>query len=605
MSLARLALIAALSIGGPALAVDPFGGQAERYQPDLARYFADGRAEKTDRDSLALRTRAFEDDKNWTAAGAAGRLKTAGTLLSDWMRHALYCRAVSARSISDKEAKAGQAEAEEQADALEAYVSRRLQAPLFTRMDDRALVRHGLSPYRTLIARAAEAARHAPAPGSEAAIAALADPQLVALYERYDSVVRGALDPLKDRAALARDPDPARRRAGADAIEQAYAAHREVLAATLIDVARQETAIAKLRGYASAPERFYAERLGLDEAAVRALLERVGQAGGQLKAYQALRAQRVERQTGLGEAHSWDMALSSGYEPPTRTFEESRALILQALQPLGPAYDQEFAWLLDPAQGALDLAGGANRYRGGFSLGFPGVPAMLYVGGFDGGFAKISVVIHEGGHAVQRKLMGEASPYYANVPKSLAEAFALLNELLLIDRLEADASSPEERLFYQEKFLDKLAHEVFTSAEEGAFEQALYDGVAAGKVATADDLDRLNGDILVRYDIFAEREPALRANWMKKDLLYEDPLYLINYLYAALVACKLYDLAHADPADFPRRYLALLQEGYDAPADTLLRRTLGFGLDPAQLLDGALRLMRERTAKLADTYASR
>jgi oligoendopeptidase F len=345
-----------------------------------------------------------------------------------------------------------------------------------------------------------------------------------------------------------------------------YDAHKELLGATLIDVVREETALAKLYGYASAPEWKYAERLGVSEAMVRDLLDRMDRSGQVLKDYQSVRA-------------------PGDFKPEVMDIEGVRATILKALAPLGPDYTGQFAWLMDPANGAIDLAGGASRYRGGFSQGFPGVPVMLYVGGFDGGFAKMSTIIHEGGHALHRKYMGGVSPYAAEAPKFLAEAVAIFNELLLLDEREKDSRSPAEVVFYQEKFLDKLVHEVFTSAEEGTLEQGLYEGVAAGTITDAAGIDALKS-----------------GNWMKKDLLYEDPLYLVNYLYAALVACRFHAMSEADPEGFRIRYLALLKQGYDSSGDAALRRTMGFGLDAEALLGDALALMSERTGKLEAAY---
>ena len=158
------------------------------------------------------------------------------------------------------------------------------------------------------------------------------------------------------------------------------------------------------------------------------------------------------------------------------------------------------------------------------------------------------------------------SPYYAGGPNFVSEAYAIFNELLLWHQLRKEATTPQERAYYQERLLDEVTFQVFTSAEEGELEQGLYDGVTAGTIRNADDIDKLNGGILDRYELFAPQEPSMRLNWMRKRLLINDPLYLVSYLYAGLVACKLYDMIEADPTAFAKRYTALLSEGFDAPA---------------------------------------
>ncbi|MCW1777484.1 hypothetical protein NB693_24560 [Pantoea ananatis] len=53
---------------------------------------------------------------------------------------------------------------------------------------------------------------------------------------------------------------------------------------------------------------------------------------------------------------------------------------------------------------------------------------------------------------------------------------------------------------------------------------------------------------------------------MGKRLLYQDPLYLVNYLYAGLLASSLYDQASSGAPGFPSRYHALLSDGSCAPS---------------------------------------
>ncbi len=43
--------------------------------------------------------------------------------------------------------------------------------------------------------------------------------------------------------------------------------------------------------------------------------------------------------------------------------------------------------------------------------------------------------------------------------------------------------------------------------------------------------------------------------------MYEDPLYLANYLYAGLIAVQLFAQDQQDPEGFRERYLAVLGEG--------------------------------------------
>jgi oligoendopeptidase F len=252
----------------------------------------------------------------------------------------------------------------------------------------------------------------------------------------------------------------------------------------------------------------------------------------------------------------------------------------------------------------MEIAGGPNRVSEYTSVGFVGVPESLYMKNYNGTLGDISRLIHEGGHAIHEQLMSDNQivPSYKYGPSIMYEAYAMFNELLLLDALEKQEKTNTGKAFYTKQFLDKLSHEIFTSAEEGAFEQGVYDGVAGGSINTREDVDKLYAGIMNKYDSYFPTEPLRQSEWINKRLVFDDPLYNVNYLYAILVSCKLYQQQHADPKAFAVKYTALLKNGFDAPADDLLKKFMGFSLDSGSLLKDALGLMKDKTGKLEGLY---
>ncbi len=584
---------------------------------DFTRYFPSTEIEQQDRRELMDRTKAFLDGGPWRPESSITQFNEGAGLNTAWMRHYAYCQLRTADDAEDKQANECQDESAKQAGAVRAFVEKQLEAEAFTSLSDADLSRLHLESYRFLMQQSAENARHLLPPSEEKLLGDLADPLLDGWSDRYDALVRqvkadakplqtsiGQLNPISDAQKLSSLPDRSLREAAFRARVEAYQPHRELIAATLLDIVRMETALAKARKYPSAPARKYAGRLQLSEDQVKAMLQSVQQHTAVLQQYQRVRAARVAELNDIQDVHSWDMGMSSGYAPESLSFEQAQKVMAHAVAPLGNEYVTQFAWLMTPANGALDIAGGARRQPGGFSVGYSGVPVSLYVDNFDGDLDAIDSIIHEGGHAIHRKLMNDAgvSPYYGNGPNFLFEAYAIFNELLLWHEFEKQSATMQEKAYYQERLLDEVTFQIFTSAEEGTLEQGLYDGVAAGTLRNADDIDKLNGEILAHYEVFAPQEPVLRRNWMRKRLLFEDPLYLVGYLYAGLVACKLYEMSEADPKEFQKRYAALLREGFDAPANDLIRKNMGFSLDGDSLLDGALKFVETQTSQLQQTY---
>ena len=198
----------------------------------------------------------------------------------------------------------------------------------------------------------------------------------------------------------------------------------------------------------------------------------------------------------------------------------------------------------------------------------------LYFGGYDGSLRSTSKLAHEGGHAIHRELMnaGDIPIYERSGPHYLNEGFAIFNELLVLDRASQLASTRAERESALERLLAKISVELFTSAEETAFERSLYTETRGGAL-----LDRAQIDVL-----------------------FDDPLYLVNYLYAAVVAVALYDRAHTDP-DFASKYEALLRRGFDADPQMILAR-MGIRLNDPSLVKAAARLLQTKTDELQQLY---
>jgi len=360
------------------------------------------------------------------------------------------------------------------------------------------------------------------------------------------------------------------------------AADRELYAFTLIHLARAGNAFAKQHGYEDAASAVYAQSQ-LSKADVTRLLEDVAAHADQYKHYEAMRAGRPR------------------VESPRYTFEEARVLLPRALAPLGATYTAELERLLDPAAGRIDIAPGEHRRRGGFSKGFAGFPSVFYMQAFTGTYNDLRIITHESTHAVQRQLQASrgVAPVYLDGAKYLFEACAIFNELLLPEYLAEQSGDPALRRFFLEQVLEsKGIAVVFNVAAEAAIEQAVYDGVAAGTIHGADDLDALNARIAARYS------SAPRVQWTSIRLMYDDPFYDVNYVIAGLVALQLYAHAKHDPAHFFPAYRALLENGFTAPADELLRRFVAVDIRDRGFVAEALASVQPKIDELERLYAA-
>jgi oligoendopeptidase F len=225
---------------------------------------------------------------------------------------------------------------------------------------------------------------------------------------------------------------------------------------------------------------------------------------------------------------------------------------------------------------------------------------MLFFGRYDGTFKDLSVIAHEGGHATHRSLMASAGvkPLYADGPNFLFESFAAFNELVLADYMAERSADPRLQRYYREQWMNIKGLDAFDGAKNALLEQQIYDGVSGGRIRGADDLDKLTGKIDGQFSIFPATTPELRNRWAAVSLMYEDPLYDVNYVYGGLLALKYYQLYTSNRKEFVPHYIALLKNGFDMPPAALLKRFLNFDLFGQSLLSDDLDLLNRRLSQL-------
>ncbi len=469
-----------------------------------------------------------------------------------------------------------------------------------------------LAAYRFVFASATRYAPHTP-DDREAAVLSRMIPSVsewpLSLYDRAMSRIafgtvstpNGPLDVYRQRGAIANTPDTAIRNEGSRKLWAGYNSQRDLFAMALIGTVRARTAIATERHFESAPAEVYF-RAFLTPDDVRALIGRVrarAELGKQYQRILAARALWISKQPPRAPVRRAPISLDSAGRQ-----------IIAALAPLGPAYQRELASLLDPSSGRLDVQGGPHRAGGGASFGGGSSTSGVYLGAFEGFPVDVSRLAHEAGHAVENQFhfTGHISPAYANGAANmvgadfLSEAYAQLNELVLADTMFRRAGTDTERQIYLMQFLSH-ALEPFYGAQDAELEQAIYDGVTAGRITTADDLDSVTARVDAAYDIYAASRPELRARWITRRVMIEDPVYYFNYLYSGLLSIKLFERYTSDRANFVPRYATLVRRGYQQPPTKAVKHALGIDLADPALLDDALALIRSRLTELERLFA--
>ena len=413
----------------------------------------------------------------------------------------------------------------------------------------------------------------------------------------------GPLDFRRNGNEIRNHRDRAVREQGHRLGQQGIDSRKDIYAFILTRQAAARNTVAAQRRWADYPTQFYAAG-ALTPAAVRSLLASVATRAELNKRYERARIAEVKRDLGVDSVHVWDLtAPSKSGSVPRFTIIQATQHIQRAAEPLGQHYGRELRALLDPANGRLDLVARDNRVdRPGFSTGSVGYPSMFFQGRFEGYVEDLVILAHEAGHAVQNMLMDSANvlPRYASGPSYFTESFATLSQLLLLEHLVSTSRDSVERRYFQRRLLED-ALELFRNAHESLFELQLYDSVAAGRLLSPEEIERLMQSVGVQFSTWFGAGSERQLAWVQPIQFFTWPLYRANYVIAKLLALRYLDLLHQDPTGFRTRYQALLSNGYDAPPEELLQRFLALDLsDTDTMAAAATRVIEQWLAAYAE-----
>jgi len=565
---------------------------------NLARYYPSRKAARAELNAVGKESAALPEST--PSSDLYTYLQHADELVARTLKLSAYFTILLADDYDDQAAASAQNKAEAIKDRIELKARSALRAlpagtlEAISRRDPR------LRRYAFLEQQVARQARHNLPPDAARVLDAIDGPITNTLWTVYQRANRIPIEgePLSQASA---SPDRKVREAAWRGKWKARSIRADTNAAILLGTVKLGEEEARLRHYPDAVSAGYAHR-DLDRKTVSRSLGAVQSNLVLYQAYDALLAKQLTARTGIADARPWDMALLERGSTSHFTFEDVRRIAPAALAPLGLDYVEHFSTMLTPSSGRVDIAATiGKRENGGFSIDAPGVPTGLYMADFKGSLDDLRVVIHEGGHAVAAQFANEGGTpsFFLHGPNWLMESYALLNEFLLFDYLARTSRSTTDRVAYTNRLVHDMMFQVFGSAEEATLEQAIYDAATAGKLQSASDLNAVTFGVMRRFEPWPD--DILRTSstlWSTKRLLFQDPFYYVNYLYAGIIAIDLYKEAKEHPDTFAAKYEALLRRGYDAPPMKLLAPLLGQGQTSDALESAAFSVIKAKMDEL-------
>ncbi|WP_461517513.1 oligoendopeptidase F [Porticoccus sp.] len=360
-----------------------------------------------------------------------------------------------------------------------------------------------------------------------------------------------------------------------DQFWETYQNYRQTLGLTLEGQVKNDVLMARLRGYDSALQRAQAED-NIPEAVYHALVDTVNEHLDSLHRLVTLR----QRVLGIDESHYYDIYPAVVPLERTYTLEETKALTISALQPLGPNYINTFTEAVN--QNWMHVYPSPGKRSGAYVMGaaYDVHPYMLL--NYDNTLESVSTFVHEWGHAMHSLLANRNQPFSkSDYATFIAEIASTANEVLLFEYLRNNAKTDEERLHYLFKELNQLRGTFFRQTQFAEFELAIHEHVERGGALSGDKLNSIYGDLLKRYfghDLGVMTiDEAYTVEWAYVPHFYRN-FYVYQYATSISAAYYLMDRVLNDGEEAQQQYLDILRAGGSDYPYEILRRA---GVDMA------------------------
>ncbi len=363
-------------------------------------------------------------------------------------------------------------------------------------------------------------------------------------------------------------PDRADRKAAFEGFFGEYAAFKGSLGASLRAHVQAHIFDARSRHYGSSLEAALSPN-AIPTSVYHTLIEQARAGIPVLQRYFQIRKRMMK----LDELHYYDL-----YPPITNlerkfSLEEMRALTLEAVAPLGPAYQKLLAE--GTAAKWQDPWPRRGKRSGAYTDGTFGVHPYLLLNLHDN-YDGMTTYAHEWGHAMHDVLANSAQALpNAEYTIFTAEIASTNNEQLLNRLMVSKAKTPAEKVFYLDQLAELFKGTFYRQTQFAEFELAIHEAAEKGEGLSGDKFSEIYLGILKAY-----YEPAVKIDdlyaieWAYIPHFFRD-FYV--YQYATCVAASAFfsDRTLAGGAKERESYLDVLRAGgSDYPVEVIKRAGL-------------------------------
>jgi len=288
---------------------------------------------------------------------------------------------------------------------------------------------------------------------------------------------------------------------------------------------------------------------------------------------------------GVDDLRMWDLyaSMATG-EQPEIPYEQAVEHVVEAVEPLGEAYQERMAEGLDSRW--VDVYENRGKRSGAFSAGTYDTQPFILMN-YQDDVASMFTLAHELGHSMHSELTNEAQPWqYSSYDIFVAEVASTVNETLLTHHLLDTVEDEQFRRHVLDEYLERFRSTLFRQTMFADFEHRIHEVVEDGGALTPDRFDELYRDLKERYYEPAVVDDRIAREWMRIPHFYYG-YYVYQYSTGISAATAIVERIREEGESAAAAYREALElGGSEYPLDVL--RTAGVDMRTADPIEDAL-----------------
>ena len=294
---------------------------------------------------------------------------------------------------------------------------------------------------------------------------------------------------------------------------------------------------------------------------------------------------------GLDKVHMYDVyaPLVKGIDK-TYSYEDAKALVIKALEPLGETYINDLKKLFD--SNCIDVYNNENKRGGDYSWGcYDTLPYVLL--NFEGKFTDVSTIAHELGHSMHSMYSHKYQDYHdSGYPIFLAEIASTVNEIFLNRYCSINAETKEEKAYYLNNLLENFRTTLIRQTMFAEYELLIHNLEEKGEVLTDETFSNVYLKLNKKY--FGDEvvsDELIKLEWARIPHFYTS-FYVYKYATGIAVACKIVsDILNKKEGALDNYMKFLSSGGNDFPLEIL--KKVGIDIVNDDTIDKALEMFKE------------